>query len=359
MSEPRDYDTGTAEEDVDLEALLEQFREPEPSKRKRANPAWFVLAVIVSCLAFWMSTQATTGTLAFARSAPAKLKPTKAQDRSAIDGRQAGSVVEDYAERCRKGMTALEIRWIVEDFQGAGLDDGPRSLRAAMAAIGSQSPRWTPVPEEAAEKLARLADQLAGRSRSWYRHALADALKLNEGQLRELRKNLAQAHQEDWEKFEQSRAAAEADSHEIVRQAPYNDFVAASQWLADDRYAPWNLCKLDVGQLAITRHEQVVKQQLSVIGSQEGEDEVPPSWFELRPTAVVVTTTRGTEAPNIEREKRDAEAVFPLYPSQVAPGDGDLLAVAKRLHPAQLKMLLLLNPELAGELMEELERDGE
>jgi hypothetical protein len=253
----------------------------------------------------------------------------------------------------------LEIRWIVEDFQGAGLDDGPRSLTAAMTAIGNQSPRWTRLPEEASEKLARLADQLAGRYRSWYRHALADGLKLDEGQLRELRKNLAQAHQDDWEKFEQSRAATGADSDEIVRQAPYNDFIVASQWLADDRYAPWNLCKLDAEQLGITRYEEVVKQQLSVIGSQEEEGETPPSWFDLRPTAMVVTTTHGTEAPNVESEKRDAEAVFPLHPSQVIPEDRNLLAMAKRLHPAQLKTLLLLNPELAGELMEELKRSGE
>lgn len=360
MSEPRDHDTEAAEEEeVDLEALLEQFREPEEAPKKRGGLIWYVFAILASWLAFWLAMQATTGVLDFGPKGPVKMKASKVRDRAAIARSWDGNVAEDYEERCRKGMSSLEIRWVLEDFQGAGLDEGPGSLIDAMEAVLEKVPRWSPLSAEATAKLDGLADQLAARQRAWYRAALGDALRLDEEQVRQLRTNLSKADKEDWDQFTKARsAAAPAGPEAVSRFLPYEILIQPVSWLANDRYAPWTLCELTKEQQGVTRRDEVVTEQLRVIGAEEGE--AAPSWFDLRPSSVMITTSDKGETPRVEQELRDAESVFPFTPEQVFPeGSEDQLALAKRLHPAQLKILLLLNPGLAGELSEDLARSGE
>lgn len=356
MSEPRDPDTESAaqEEEIDLEVLLEEFREPEPPPRKRGNPLWFILAVILSVIAIWMVPQATEGKMGFGRvKAAAVMKPTKVRDRSSITGILAGkNLTEDYAARCSKGLSELEIRWIVEDFQGEGLDEGPGSLLDAMQAIVSAHPEWAAASGEASDRLEKLAGLLGGRQRAWYRSALADALRLDDPQRQGLKKAIAEAYEDDWEGYEKSKTGSESTLHAGLQ----DKLLQPAQWLASDRYAPWSLCKLTVEQLGITRYDEVKDKQLTVIGSGAAED--APSWLDLKPVHLV-TTGESTFEDAFGLETRDAEAVFPFAQDQRIPENDKLLDLAKRLHPSQLKMLLLLDPTRAGELMKELGREGE
>lgn len=359
VSEPQDPDTQVAaeEKEVDLEALLEELREPEPPPRKRGNPLWFILAVILSILAIWMVPQATEGKMGLGVATGAKtMKATKVRDRSAIAlpllGKDLG---EDYAARCKKGMTPLEVRWIVEDFKGEGLDDGPGSLTEAMQTIAAEGPEWVE-REENSDRLEKLSGLLGGRQRAWYRSALSDALRLDDTQRQELKKAVSEAYQDDWDNFESSRKTAKDQLYPVFKDAPYQDLLEACDWLGSDRYAPWILCELSAEQLGITRYKAVKDRQLAAIGSGSAED--APSWLDLKPLHLVTTEELSFEEV-FGQEKRDAEAVFPFTEEQKIPDEGKLLDLAVRLHPAQLKMLLLLDPKRAGALMAELEREGE
>ena len=46
---------------ADLEELLDQFREPEEALRRRANPLWFIAAILLSVLACWLALRASGG----------------------------------------------------------------------------------------------------------------------------------------------------------------------------------------------------------------------------------------------------------------------------------------------------------
>ena len=365
MSESRD-DTDSDQEVVNLEALLEQFREPEEPRRKRGGGAmWFILAVLVSCVAFWMAAQATRGTLGLNRAGSVKMKPTKVRERPAApEPRNTGEVAEEFAARCRKGMTSLEIRWLVEDFRGAELDEGPGSLIERIGSIIDQFPHWAPLSEGATEKLERLIDQLAARQRSWYCSALTDALRLDAKQRAEMKGKLARIQQEERENLEQSRADSGKGGIGIPFQGitgdPLHDrLITAGEWLADERNSPWSLCELTRSQLSITRHGDVVREQLNIISSESGSDPAIPSWFALRPAAFATTAGGGRAAFDVETVKQEAEAIFPFIPAQVSANDDGLVELVKRLHPAQLKILLLLEPGLAGRLADELEKSGE
>jgi hypothetical protein len=53
------------------------------------------------------------------------------------------------------------------------------------------------------------------------------------------------------------------------------------------------------------------------------------------------------------------QMILPLAPGQLVPDSGADLEIAKAMHPAQLKIQLLLDPEVATALLEQLNRIGE
>lgn len=256
-------------------------------------------------------------------------------------------------------MTSLEIRWLVEDFEEAGLGEGQGSLMERMEGIIDEVPYWTPLSDGATEKLERLIDQLAARQRSWYCSALTDALRLDAKQFSDVKSKLTRIQQEERESLEQSRARGEKGGIGITGNPLHDRLITPGEWLADERYSPWSLCELTRSQLRITRHGDVVSEQLNIISSESGAEPAIPSWFELRPTAFATTASEGREAFDMEAVKREAEAIFPLIPAQVPANADGLVDLVKHLHPAQVKILLLLEPGLAGQLTEELEKSGE
>ena len=349
MSNPDDPVTDAPGEDADLDELLEQFREEEPlPKKKNPGPVWHVLAFILICLAFWLAVRASRAPLTAHRTTSGKMMPTKVRDRSAIGSHAVVDAKADYEERCRKGMTAEQVRWIVEDFQNAGLGEGPGSLKEQCGTLLQESAydeNGRP-PGNVAAKVRSIALSLGNLQRLWYLNALVDGLSPDVAQKEILKTKLAGAFSRDLGQLEKSPADMDFEEWEGV----FGLFLTPERWLEDEEYAPWRLCDLSDGQMAITRQETAEGKAMK----SDGKEDPPPSWFELGSTA-----DDGSEAPDHENEKRDAEAVFPLDPAQVFAEGDDLLGMVKRLHPAQLKTLLLLEPGIAGKLMESLEEGGE
>ena len=138
--EPEDPAAG-----ADLEELLEQFREPEEAPRPRANPLWFIAAILLSVLACWLALRASGGSAEEKPESAAlagAMLPGKTSERLPGDEGPV-DVVEDYLARCKKGMTAQEVRWIVEDFQRAGLDEEAGSLSDSRRSCAA-SADWCP-----------------------------------------------------------------------------------------------------------------------------------------------------------------------------------------------------------------------
>ena len=200
----------------------------------------------------------------------------------------SGDVTEDFAARAAEGLEDREIGWIVEDFQTAGLDLGVRGA-----------------PQE------EFIEQRRAQHR-WYLSALADGLRLSPEQTTAAAGRLDELAEEAEADFLKSLEGAggkfehEGKSYQIIGSHVISRHVSASEWLTGD-FMPWEISGLTKEQEQLTAKDQM--------------DSTPP-----------------------------AEAIFPLLESQQISADAAILETARMLHPAQLKMLLLLKPETAGKL---------
>lgn len=339
MSEPPEREEEDPEDPAagaDLEELLDQFREPEEAPRKRANPLWLISAILLSVLAGWLALRASGGGAEVEEKSVAltgAMLPGKSSERSPRDERPV-DVVEDYLARCKKGMTAQEVRWIVEDFQRAGLD-------AELSAAAS----------------TRDLDSRRRAQHEWYFDILVDGLGLDIEQ-----RGMAM------EKLELLRAEALAT---LTREFEENErnwtwgilksFV--DDWLEDERYAPWELCELTEEQLRLTWFGWVDALRNAEPGSAMLDPERPwwnpetSSMIDPRSGAGSISDYPTGEAPD---KVNGAGSIFPFAKSQrfKSPdhdwaGSVDLQAM--RCHPAQLKTSLLVSPELAAQLLEKLD----
>lgn len=341
MSEPPEQKQEEEPEDpaaAELEELLEQFREPEEPRRKRANPLWLISAFLLSVLACWLALRASGGgaeeepdSAALAGAMlPGKTSERVPREEGPVD------VVEDYLARCKKGMTAQEVRWIVEDFQRAGLDwEGElvTELKQIFELMRRER-RQSPMPQER-ERIELLAKQLGQRQRKWFGDTLAGALKLDIDQQREMRQNLASALEKDW--VELLRAREEGEAQEAEGQLNYfgNSLYylgLIENWVEKPEYAPWKLTSLTEAQLSLTSFES---QDEAVVWLKKPSRPVPLSSSEL------------------EERQRRGKAVegTPFFSLNT-------LDAAMSLHPAHLRMHLLRN-STARPLLEELEKRGE
>lgn len=350
-----------------LEALLEQFREPEEPRRK-GSPIWFVLALLLSAGACWLALLAAEGNFTLGRTAAAakEEKPAKSTNRAA---RKIGPQfsVESYVERSRKGMTARQVRWIVEDFQKAGLDDPKvekawqlvsdfKETAASERGLSWMNPEMSRVAKDE-------AIEIGWQQRAWYLDLLADGLSLDVWQKRQAKERCALRLLETQEEFLKDPAKEAGNQYHVIAELPsYAGLAEPAHWLEDQELAPWKLVDLAAPQLRITWHD---------FRQPEGpraEDEVP--WFDPAAMEVLNLAVPGkptaSEFPagSAPTEIEGAAAIFPFTPGQNfsrhgRQGAGKLESEAMGCHPAQLKTLLLLRPELAGELMAELQESGE
>jgi hypothetical protein len=349
VSEPPEQEDEAAA-DADLEELLEQFREPEEPPKKRANPLWAVSGVLLSVLACWLALRASGGEAGgkpkSAALAGARL-PGKASERAArAEDLAGGNVVEDYLTRCKKGMTAQELRWIVEDFQKAGLDAGMRP--AAPEAFAAQ----------------RKAQH------SWYLDLLAEGLGLSNYQRLAASEELDALLSEALERFgdELAEKASEViessgQSFRVVESGPIDRLISAGKWLADERYAPWELCELTKDQMRLTWFGWVNSRRTAEPDSLTYEPDMP--WFDDRmvvggPSDDGGWTIADFPTGDAPAAISGAGSILPFVSVQrflkgKGDGVGPLDVQAMGCHPAQLKTLLLVNPAIAQGLLERLE----
>jgi hypothetical protein len=336
VSEPPEQEEEPEEPaaDADLEELLEQFREPEEAPRPRANPLWLVSAILLSVLACWLALRASSGGAEDKPKSSAlagAMLPGKTSERLPRD-EQPVDVVEDYLARCKKGMTAQEVRWIVEDFQRAGLDE---ELPAAAS--------------------IRDLDSRRRAHHEWYLDLLIDGLGFDIDQRRMAMERLQLLRVE-------AVATLTREFEENERQwtwgilEPFVDY-----WLEDESYAPWKLCDLTAEQEAVTRCSEVALKHQQESDSGSGTL-FTTSWLEqITPFRSALTDLREIHLADGDfGPLAAAGSIFPLEEPQLFDGEKFLrIEDPTRLHPAQLKMLLLLEPGRAAEIVQALERLGE
>ena len=330
----------------DLDELLEQFREPEEKQRRKTVPAsvWLMLALILSVGGVWLALRVATGAAtAIATAGP--MKPGKSSERKAREEQlDAVDVVEDYIARCKKGMSAREVRWVIEDFQKAGLDQGLRDA---------------PAGQFIRQRKAQHA---------WYLDLLVDGLRLDPEQKREAKEKLAGLLEEavaDFQKdlAEQASEAVEEDGRrfQVVAGAVVSRLIDSKQWLADERYAPWELCDLTDEQKRVTwfRWIQTVRTDEPGLATSDPDREwFDPDMCSLTDPASPDPGSVGDFATGQAPGKIDAAgSIFPFVSGQhfIERGSaGPIEMQAMGCHPAQLKTSLLVNPGMAARLLEGL-----
>ena len=182
-------------------------------------------------------------------------------------------VVEDYLARCKKGMTAQEVRWIVEDFQKAGLGEEAGSLSAMIGELigppysTNEFPKLSP---DQKSRLLVLLEELGRRQRDWYASTLIDGLRFDRTQVAEVVKPLRQLMSDDLAEFKSDWETYESET-EIGGALPYYSLgiegffgkvIVPSIWLSRDSYAPWLVCSLSPEQEAVTRLSEMEKEGL-------------------------------------------------------------------------------------------------
>jgi hypothetical protein len=333
--------------DADLEELLEQFREPEEAPRPRANPLWLVSAILLSVLACWLALRASGGGAEEKPKSAAlagAMLPGKTSERLPRD-EEPVDVVEDYLARCKKGMTAQEVRWIVEDFRRAGLDAPPQGERTEKFVA------------------ARLEQH------RWYLDLLADGLALDAEQRRVASEKLWLLADEATQRVAKELMEHDASVEKLLEKQPeiLRDLIDANRWLEDERYAPWDLCELTKEQVRLTWFEWVNSRRNAEPDSLTYEPDMP--WFDDRmvvggPSEGGGWTIADFPTGDAPTAINGAGSILPFIAGQTfrkgnGDGVGSLEDQAMGCHPAQLKSLLLLAPNIASRLLERLDETGE
>jgi len=302
----------------------------------RNTLAWIVFATFITGTAVWQ------GQVAAEREVKARRQslPPPPKTRHAVRPVSlsfAGDPVADYIARCEKGLTDLEISWIVEDFTTAGLE---RGIRVATKD----------------EYLAQRQTQ-----HRWYHDALVDGLRLSSEQSAQMTAKLAGLLDLAKANFVEALNAGplpiEQNGHwyAITGTEPIHQLISANRWLPDDKatFMPWNLCTLSPEQEKLTW-----KRSFDALGNtttaplQQGDPEfllsMPASFNEIDPPAKILS----------------ADTVFPLLRQQefknppadpATESENNPLSRIRQLHPSQLKILLLLHPEMAAEIQHGLD----
>lgn len=335
----------------DLDELLELFREPEeePRRKKGSGAIWLIAALILSLVGGWMAALVANRPAAKHSAPGPPVLPTKVSDRKPQEG-QAGTVavVKDYIARCQKGMTEREVRWVIEDFQKAGLAQGVR---------GASSEEF--IRQRKAQH-------------AWYLDLLADGLRLNPEQRGAAREKLAGLLEEAVAGFqkdlsEQASEPIEQDGRrlQLVSAEVITKLIHADKWLTDERYAPWELCDLTEQQLGVTWRPILTGMKNDGMEGEAG------GWLDVPATPVIFEEGKAPVIPDslfpagyreFTAHLKDAGSVFPVAAVSLPAGpvhEPPLMKELRGYHPSQLKTLLLLQPELAEEVIAEPEKAGE
>jgi len=265
--------------------------------------------------------------------------------------------ISRYLAASKRGTTDREIRTIVENFQTLGLDDPPPM---AMASIEGR--RAFRVKQDA-----------------WYALAIAEAFNLSVEQKAAMNARLAMLSAAELDRLViptyvfAGSTDVELDFTNLDFEQPGmppnsfdakeagKDFASATHWLADEGYAPWTLCALDQQQAALTTKQ--LGPQIIHPSADPFDDAPAYSWLRTTDGPLAHDLTSGEWhfwllVPDNSPGFLPGTNVFPLtvvQMSAIVSGSDDFLAQCRLLQPAQLRMALLLKPDLATDLLHRLD----
>jgi hypothetical protein len=340
------------ERDVLLEALVDAETETKPRRRFSKT---LIAACVFSGLGVWQIVHVSKGgEPVFQLTQKAKTAPTKLRsDGRAPTGRVLPSTdpIAAYLERAKRGMTDQEIRWMIEDFQAAGLDEEEHSLEGTLRA----------------------------KQQLWYLEALTEALQLSQEQRAQAKTKMDTMRVAEFELLEkefEEEAANYPNSHPDVRTAlesTYLAVVSKANWLENDDYAPWNLCDLSKEQLQLTLHrwkgdkgntglEKVAAGEVDPFGEVDS-----PKWIKLHGVAMqdpisgnIIEGGKGIPGKEFDTQSLfectiPLSDLFPLTLNQKFVGEAySYTGLCRLCQPAQLRMALLLHPTSAHALLQDL-----
>lgn len=330
------------ERDVLLEALVDQ--ETEAGPRRRISKT-LIAACLLTGLGVWQIVHVSNGGEPIFRvAAKAKAAPTKVRS----DGRRPiGKVlpstdpIATYLERAKRGMTDQEIRWMITDFQAAGLDEDDRSLKGTLRA----------------------------KQQLWYLEALTEALQLSSEQKNQARARMDELLRKDIEAFEQGIGGVtevREPTEGIPDDSPIAPNADPTTWLLKDAYAPWNLCDLTKEQDQLTLRQWKTDRKSELIEGKSSADVVAAPWITVERAAIqdprhgILTElpepTNGFHAGVSSWQSFGILSIsdaFPLTPEQDLVAHWlNIPAQARILQPAQLRLGLLFDASLIERLLQ-------
>lgn len=288
-------------------------------KEIRNTLAYIVVATFVMVTAVWQAQVSAKRDLeARRRTLPPPAK-TKYAIR-AVPQPFAGDPVPNYNARRAKGLTDQEIGWIVEDFLTAGLDLGIR--------------------------VAPMEDYLAQRKAQdrWYHDALVEAWSLTPEQSAQVTAKLADLFELAKGDFIEALAGGprpfehDGKLYNLTGADPIHRLIDANPRLLDakGRSLPWNLCKMAV---ELNQAKKEIKINIINVPDKERYASVAP----VEPSDSMVDLVLPKQSPPPGAE-----------PVQAPLPEGGILPQFRKLHPAQLKLLLLIAPERVKDIQQAL-----
>lgn len=335
----------------------------KPSSHRRVF--WSFAGLFLLAFAGWEAVQLNSGgrkTFAGAH-LPPPLRSRSGERPLLVREKETGDPVANYLARAKRGMSEQEVRWMLEDFEAAGLNRPKDQL-----------------PDIAAAKAHRK------KLEAWYLAALSEGLSLTSGQKEEMQARLDVRFGSDLQRLEELKSSSgewEERPGYVFRGGKdlwdaYEQFYGFSVGLFNDSaFAPWNVTQLSEDQIAITLRYWLFEEwnRLSAdnpFGSFEPPAHTEP-WFWLynkeqynpfaepeRKTVIQDPITGNlleNRGPVMYREHIVKSGVFAFTPDQISSWNeaDSLLAQAMSCHPAQLRMALLEEPNLVRWMRAELD----
>lgn len=313
-------------------------------KEIRNTLVWIFFATVLLLTAVWQAQVSAAKDLETRK----RELPPPAKTKLAVRPPPAvftGDVVADYIARCEKGMTDQEIGWILEDFRNAGLDLEPTEESSAAARIAFYA-----------------------RQNRWYRDSLADGLRLSTAQSAEVEQYLADMMHEVTQAVLQGSTVgvflpASTTSDQLHSLFRHWFFSSAKDGIG---ISPRGLFTSTPSQ------QDILDNSISAEQPDPFEDPTPvspPSSADsdrLTLKGKTAATYPPYEDYPIPPGFGATDHDFPILKSQQmilsTRSDPDTLARfihnVRRLHPAQLRILLLREPATAARIQQALEGES-
>lgn len=303
--------------------------------------ALFALGLIVSA---WREKGQGDGGESGGKTAPATKPSPRDQDRRGSMAGELKNPREVFETARKRGLTDLEVRWIVEDFHELGYSELKRKGGKLNEFRGFRSRAW-----------------------QWYSDLLAEGFGFTGEQERRVSKRLQEMSGNDFSTQLKVFANLMPDPSQDVRITPENMelmgiLLGTGVWLRWQKYEAWELCELSDDQMEIGWGKIARLGQSWSAGGERtkdfGTDEFDNNLGNYFHEAYKVLSNAGTVFPlsmeQVER-MRNVEAPDATAESE-DKAEPAFLDMVKFLTAPQLMTLLLFQPEMAGQLLEDLEK---